>query len=393
MQQIVQYITDFKHDSPAMFHFILAAAIFIAVIVVNIFIRSVLNHLEKKYADHKVLFSILNYSANRPLRLISWIVGLWGFISLVLLWVSKELTGYSPFVTTIIQLMLLAAFIWMLFRLKRRVKAHYIKKFTRTDGGYSDFSIVESLALVANIIIIVITFFSVLAIIHFPLSGFAAIGVVGGFGAYALAQANSILISNIFAGLALYFDRPFAVGDWIAADNGKINGTVTKIGLRLTTIVGFDKRPVYLPNSIFNSTATINPSRMSNRRILQYIGIRYDDFHLLESVLKDIKDYLLNHEEIDTTGTTLVNLVNGSTDMGSSTEGCYGSSSINFMIYTFTKTVNWVKFQNVQDEIMIGIGKIIEKNGAEIAFSTSTLHIPDGIAVNSPDQQVEHERL
>ena len=388
MQALLDQIITFKQTSPALFHVIIAALIFLVVIIINIFIRGLLNRLEKKYSERKALFGMLNYAVNRPLRLVTWIIALWSVISLILLWVSDELTGYSPIVTMIVKFALLSAFVWMLLRLKKSVKAHYIKKYTRTDGGYSDYSVIESLSLVATIVIYIIAFFTVLAIIHFPLSGLAAVGVVGGFGAYALAQANSILISNIFAGLALYFDRPFSVGDWIATQGGAIEGTVTKIGLRLTTIVGFDQRPMYVPNSIFNSSATVNPSRMSNRRILQYIGVRYDDFHLVGNILKEIKAYLLSHKEIDTNKTTLVNLVNGSTNMGSSTEGCYGNSSINFMVYTFTKTVNWVKFQNIQDEVMINIGRIIEDNGAEIAFTTSTLHIPDGISVNTNSESV-----
>lgn len=380
---MMDQIYQFKQLSPALFQVILVAVIFGLVVLINIFIGSILNRFEKKYADKKVIMSIMYYSINRPLRLMTWIIGLWGVVSLVLLSLSQELSGYSPLVTTIVKIALLFAVVWMLLRLKKRIKAHYINKYTRTDGGYSDYSLVMSLSLVATILIYILALFTFLAIVHFPLSGLAALGFVGGFGAYALAQANSILISNIFAGLALYFDRPFSVGDWISTQGGAVEGTVTKIGLRLTTIIGFDKRPIYVPNSIFNSTSTINPSRMENRRILQYVGVRYDDFDVLEDILKDIKSYLANHDGIDQESTTLVNLVNGSTNMGSNIEGCYGSSSINFMIYTFTKTVNWVRFQNLQDEVMLNVARIIQENNAEIAYTTSTLHIPEPVSIHT----------
>ncbi|MCB2069634.1 MAG: mechanosensitive ion channel, partial [Ottowia sp.] len=47
----------------------------------------------------------------------------------------------------------------------------------------------------------------------------------------------------------------------------EIEGTVEEIGWRLTRIRTFDKRPLYVPNSVFNNIAVENPSRMQNRRI------------------------------------------------------------------------------------------------------------------------------
>ena len=75
----------------------------------------------------------------------------------------------------------------------------------------------------------------------------------------------------------VYLDRPFAVGDWVRSPDREIEGTVENIGWRVTRIRTFDKRPLYIPNSIFSQIAVENPSRMSNRRIKETIGIRYDD--------------------------------------------------------------------------------------------------------------------
>jgi MscS family membrane protein len=93
--------------------------------------------------------------------------------------------------------------------------------------------------------------------------------------------------------------------------------------------------------------------------------------------MNDIRDYIDGHSEIDHNRTKIVSLVNGSTVMGSSIEGCYGSSSINMQIYVFTKVTNWVRFQNLQDEIMLRVGQIILDNDAQIAFPTTTIDLPD----------------
>ena len=191
-----------------------------------------------------------------------------------------------------------------------------------------------------------------------------------------IAFSQPELIKNIFGVVVLYFDQPFSEGDWITAMDGSFEGTVDKISFRITKFTGFDSRPFYIPNSFFLSKGIINNSRMTNRRILQYIGLRYADFSKVEEIIGSMREYLKGHPRISDKKITLVNVVNGKTNMGSSVEGVFGSYSINIMIYTFTNQTAWVEFQNIQDEVMLGLGKIIENHGAEIAFPTQTIDLP-----------------
>jgi MscS family membrane protein len=161
----------------------------------------------------------------------------------------------------------------------------------------------------------------------------------------------------------IFLDRPFSIGDWIRSPDRNIEGTVEKIGWRLTLIRTFDKRPLYIPNSMFASISVENPSRMTHRRIYETIGIRYDDSKLLPVIVSDVKEMLLNHPEIDTTQTLMVNFNE------------FAASSLDFFVYTFTKTTNWIKFHEVKQDVLFKITEIVEKHGAEMAFPTSTIHI------------------
>ncbi|GIR41380.1 MAG: hypothetical protein CM15mP51_21600 [Porticoccaceae bacterium] len=105
----------------------------------------------------------------------------------------------------------------------------------------------------------------------------------------------------------IYLDRPFSVGDWIRSPDKEIEGTVEDIGWRLTRIRTFDKRPLYIPNSIFASISVENPSRMSNRRIYEKIGIRYDDVSKMNTIVTEVKLMLQKHEQIDNEQTLMVN--------------------------------------------------------------------------------------
>jgi len=106
---------------------------------------------------------------------------------------------------------------------------------------------------------------------------------------------------------------------------------------------------------------------MSNRRIKTNIGLRYEDSGKMQAILSDIRSMLSNHPEIDTKQLLLVNFVE------------FGPSSLDFMVYTFTKTTNWARFQDIQEDVFLKILTIIESHGAECAFPTTTLFAPQGI--------------
>jgi MscS family membrane protein len=203
--------------------------------------------------------------------------------------------------------------------------------------------------------------------------GFSVSGVLafGGVGGIAVGFAARDLLANFFGGLMVYLDRPFSVGDWVRSPDRDIEGFVEKIGWRLTIIRTFDKRPLYVPNATFASIAVENPSRMSNRRIYETIGVRYDDVDKVESIVSEVKAMLQNHPAIDTNQTLIVNF------------NKFAASSLDFFIYTFTKTVVWTEYHEVKQDVLLRIADIIAKHGAEVAFPTSTLHIPEGIDVHS----------
>lgn len=194
----------------------------------------------------------------------------------------------------------------------------------------------------------------------------------GGVGGIAVGFAAQDLLSNFFGGLMIYMDRPFAIGDWIRSPDREIEGTVEEIGWRLTVVRTFDKRPLYIPNSVFNTLALENPSRMSNRRIKETIGIRYQDAAKMNAIVEAVKAMLKDHEDIDGSQTLIVNFNH------------YAASSLDFFIYTFTKTTNWIRFHEVKQDVMLKIIEIVHSHDADFAFPTTTVDGLQGI-VPEPD--------
>jgi len=257
-------------------------------------------------------------------------------------------------------------FVWFLVRFIRGIETNLLAP---SRGKHSlDETTIHAICQILRIAVIITAVLVLLQTFGVPLSGVIAFGGVGGI---AVGFAAKDLLSNFFGGLMIFLDRPFKIGDWVRSPDKEIEGTVEHIGWRLTRIRTFDKRPLFVPNSLFSTIAIENPSRMMNRRIKTNVGVRYQDAPKVGVIVKDVEKMLKSHPEIDTRKTCFVNLVH------------FGSSALEFQVYTFTKTTNWVKFQGIQEDVFLKIIEIITSHGAECAFPTATLHVPDGIHVKS----------
>lgn len=213
----------------------------------------------------------------------------------------------------------------------------------------------------------------ILQSLGYSISGVLAFGGIGGI---AVGFAAKDLLANFFGGLMIYLDRPFAVGDWVRSPDKNIEGTVEDIGWRLTRIRTFDKRPLYVPNATFTQISVENPSRMTNRRIYETVGIRYDDVGKMEVIVQDVKAMLKKHDAIDQDQTMIVNF------------NAFNACSLDFFVYTFTKTTAWIEFHEIKQDVMLKIINIIEGHGAECAFPTRTLHLPEGIALSQAEPKL-----
>ena len=240
------------------------------------------------------------------------------------------------------------------------------------DSDGSDQTTIHALTKLGYMVVGITGILTLLQTLGLSVSGLMAFGGMGGI---AVGFAAQDVLANFFGGFFIYTDRPFSVGDWIRSPDRNIEGTVEQIGWRVTRIRTFDKRPLYVPNSIFSKISLENPSRMSNRRIKETIGIRYDDAGKMAKIIELTREMLLAHPEIDTNSTLIVNF------------NSFASSSLDFFIYTFTKTTNWVDFHQIKQDILLKVLEIIEGQGAQCAFPTSTVHMADGEVFKNVNNQ------
>ena len=254
---------------------------------------------------------------------------------------------------------------WFLIRLISNMSDSVLQRSQKSETSSEakvDKATADAISKLMRLAVIITTVLVIMQTLGFSVSGVLAFGGMGGI---AIGFAAKDLLANFFGGLMIYMDRPFAVGDWIRSPDREIEGTVEYIGWRLTRIRSFSKRPIYVPNSAFASIAVVNPSRMTHRRISETIGIRYDDIGKMRVIVDKVKTMLMEHDEIDQSQTLIVNFNE------------FGHSSVDFIIYTFTRTVNWIHYHQVKQDVLLLVADIIQAEGAEIAFPTTTVHIPD----------------
>jgi len=273
-------------------------------------------------------------------------------------------------ITEIREVLIISMLAWALTSFVKNYEEAIVQEKLKNNKEFDRTSI-HAIAKLVRTALIITTALVILQTLGFSVSGVLAFGGVGGI---ALGFAARDLLANFFGGLMIYLDRPFSVGDWIRSPDKEIEGTVESIGWRLTRIRTFDKRPLYVPNSIFANIAVENPSRMSHRRIYETIGLRYNDVNQMNSIVKDVKQMLIDHEEIDNHQTLIVNF------------NQFNESSLDFFIYTFTKTTDWIHYHEVKQDVLLRVSNIVEHHEAEVAFPTRTMIMTDGQLKNLSSQ-------
>jgi len=147
-----------------------------------------------------------------------------------------------------------------------------------------------------KIIVILISLLTLMQEFGLSISGLLAFGGVGGL---VVGLAAKDLLSNFFGGLMIYFDRPFKVGEFIKSPDRNIEGIVESIGWRLTVVRTFSKNVLYIPNSAFSNIIVENATRMTNRRINEVIGLRYEDLDKIPEIVNKVRAYLDQNNNID----------------------------------------------------------------------------------------------
>lgn len=190
----------------------------------------------------------------------------------------------------------------------------------------------------------------------------AGLGLVG----VAVALGAQDLFKNLIGGILILAEKRFNHGDWVNVPD-VVEGVVESIGFRSTVVRRFDKAPVFVPNARFSDGAVINFSHMTYRRIFWKIGVLYSTtVPQLRQIRDGIEAYIVGHDDEFAQPSEVATFVRVDS---------FNDSSIDIMVYCFTRTTVWGEWLEVKERLAYHVKEIVEGAGSAFAFPSRSLYL------------------
>lgn len=325
----------------------------LAIIVRRLFARIVISNLRVLTQRTRGQFDDLVLDAiDPPLRLVPVILGVYlGFRAL-----DMDPEYWDTLVTLVRSLVAFTIF-WAIFRAVTPLS----QVFERLNGMLGEATVLW----IVKALKVIIAFIGGAVILQ--MWGIEVGPLLAGLGLFGVAVALGAqdLFKNLIAGVLILVEKRFAPGEWVLVDD-VVEGTVESIGFRSTFIRRFDKAPVFVPNAKLSDNAVTNFSRMTHRRIFWKIGVEYGTTtEQLREICSAIEAYVTGNDDFAGREevSTFVHV------------DSFNASSIDIMLYCFTKTTNWGDWLKIKEDLAYRIKDIVEGAGSAFAFPSQSVYL------------------
>ncbi|HUV99639.1 MAG TPA: mechanosensitive ion channel domain-containing protein [Gallionella sp.] len=180
-----------------------------------------------------------------------------------------------------------------------------------------------------------------------------------GVGGIAVALAAQAVLGDMFGYFVIFFDKPFAIGDFIVV--GDKMGAVEYIGIKTTRIRAIGGEILIFSNKDLTNSRVHNFKKMEKRRVVFKLGMVYqtpsEKLRAIPAIVKRIIE-----EQQDTTF-----------DRGHFAS--YGDSSLDFEFVYYVNGADYTKYMDIQQAINLEIFETFEKEKIEFAYPTRTLFV------------------
>lgn len=321
-----------------------------ALLFVNKLIFDGINKIKSKVrSTGNTWFLLLLDAAYTPIQICILIVGIYRIAHL---FEYECIINNIDYVYQVSMLMMMS---WFLLRFKKNIE-HMLDEqkeylFTKFDPAL--------VTLCSQIIRITILFCVVGIALYIVGIPFQSLMMLQGAVTIALGVSAQNVLGNGFGGIMILLYKPFEIGDLISSPDKKIEGYVEEIRWDRTKIMNLDRRPLSIPNSMFNQIIIVNASKMRNRHLVQNINLSYKDMNKVDTITAQIQAMLKSHDGIDTKLAASAYLVE------------IAPQSLRIHVSAFTKTVKSSTFYQVQQDVCIQIAQIIKNNEADIVVVSS----------------------
>lgn len=342
--QIIAFLQNWHWWSP-----LVGVPLFL--VLIHLGLNLLYKHLyPKQVAKENIWGALVLKALNQPFKLLLWFSGLSILVTLYA-HICFDL-GIVNMIAKLLKVGVIVALAWALYIFTEEgEKALLLKK------NY-DITTVELFSKLSLVAIGICTLLLILPLFGIQIAGLLAFG---GFSGLIVGMAAKDAIANILGGFIIAIDKPFKIGDWVYSHDNAVEGIVEHIGWRLTKIRTFEKRPTYVPNSLFSTLMITNASRMSHRRILTKVGVRYQDIDKLNAIVAAIEEYIKTSPDIDHKQSNYVALVE------------FNESTLDIEMRFYTKATATKEYYEARQKILIDVYQMIRREGAEVPFPIQTV--------------------
>jgi small-conductance mechanosensitive channel len=201
-------------------------------------------------------YSIIGRAAGKTGQLFMLLAAAW----LVLGYSDAPPTLAATIVTLFTIAAVFQAAVWV-----REIVFGVVENRTLGDDHHGQ-ALVSALGIIRLLVTIVL--FAVASVVVLGNLGVNVTGLVAGLGigGIAIGLAAQGIFADLFAALAILFDRPFRVGDSISYDKGAGSGTVEAIGLKSTRVRGGPGEERIIANKKLLDFEILNTTRRVHNR-------------------------------------------------------------------------------------------------------------------------------
>lgn len=268
-----------SHESPHLLLLLgIAVALYVTMVLLRTLIRNRLKAQRSKLGWQRLFMRPFSRTRSYFMFLLS--------LKLSVLAASTPLS-----VQTLVHFLFTIAFVIQAAVWSREVVLVLIKR--RADPTHDPDGTIQS-ALGVITILLNAVIWAIAAIILLDNLGVNVTALVAGLGigGIAIGLAAQNIFSDIFAALAIIFDKPFKRGDSIqVGDNSNFSGTVEQIGLKTTRLRASTGEMVILSNTNLLNQKISNLSAYNRRRVSMVIRVIYQtDPDLLEKIPEELQE-------------------------------------------------------------------------------------------------------
>jgi small-conductance mechanosensitive channel len=275
---------------------------------------------------------------------------------------AKLVSGYAmppEMVARTINFLFTVAAVFQAAIWAREIILGAIEKKTEAENYHGE-ALLSALGLIR--LLVTVALFAIALVVVLDNLGVNVTGLVAGLGVggIAIGLAAQGIFADLFAALAIIFDKPFRRGDKVTYD--QTTGVVEQIGLKSTRVRSFDGEVRIIANKQLLDKEIQNISNRDHIRIKLPVGVAYET----------------PPEQLEALPEILTGIVEeaGGNVARASYEGL-GASSVDFNLWFDIPGDDWPTAHKVRDKVIIGILRRFAAEGISIPYPTQTTYTAD----------------